>query len=206
MPGLALSTRTLLLAGAIAMGAGGTAVAQRLEVTAFAGLRLGGEFEDGTTAASRQLDESPSFGLVAGFPLGNDRTLEFAWDHQEGRVGATGDGSGAVDLDLDALTLGGTFEWPRERTLPFVSSTAGLMVLSPETAGFEREVLLALTLGGGVKVPVSPHVMLRFEGRGIATLAVGGAAGICGGGGCALTFSGSGIGQLELLAGLTWSR
>ena len=167
---------------------------------------LGGEFEDGTTAETRELDESPSFGIIAGFPLGQDRTLEIVWSHQEGNVGAGGDGGDVVELDLDAITLGGTYEWVRERTRPFVSGTGGLMVLSPEAAGYDRDVLLAFTLGGGVKVPISKHVALRLEGRGMLTVAVGGTAGVCGGGGCALSFSGAGIGQLELLAGLTWSR
>jgi hypothetical protein len=178
--------------------------AQRLELTAFGGARLGGEFEDGATGAARDADASASFGLVAGFPLGGDRVFEVVWSHQEGRVAAGDDGGGPVELDLDLLTVGGTYEWVKPRTRPFVSSTAGVMLLSPETAGLDREALLALTVGGGVKVPLSERVSLRFEGRGVFTLAVGGASGICGGGGCALGFSGSGVGQLEVLAGVTW--
>jgi hypothetical protein len=196
----------MVIGAAVAAGALGAAGAQSFELTPFAGIRLGGEFEDGTTAETRALDESPSFGIIAGFPLGQDRTLEIVWSHQEGRVGAGSDGGGAVELDLDAVTLGGTYEWVRERTRPFVSGTGGLTVLSPEAAGYDRDVLLAFTLGGGVKVPISRHVAVRLEGRGVLTLAVGGAAGVCGGGACALSFSGAGIGQLELLAGVTWSR
>ena len=206
MPGFGESMRRMVIAAAVAAGAVGTAVAQQFELTPFAGIRLGGEFEDGTTAETRELDESPSFGIIAGFPLGQAGTLESVWSHPEGNGGAGGEGGDVVELDLDAITLGGTYEWVRERTRPFVSGTGGLMVLSPEAAGYDRDVLLAFTLGGGVKVPISKHVALRLEGRGMLTVAVGGTAGVCGGGGCALSFSGAGIGQLELLAGLTWSR
>jgi hypothetical protein len=205
VPGPRLTSCKVLVAAALAAFLTAFAGAQQLEVTAFAGLRLGGEFEDGTTGATRWLDEGASFGLMLGHQLGNDRTFEVMWDHQEGSVAADTAGEPPIGIDLDAFTLGGTFEWPREHTRPFVSGTVGLMLLSPETAGYDRDVLLALTLGGGVKVPISPRVTLRFEGRGIATLAVGGTAGVCGGGGCALSISGSGIGQLELLAGLTWA-
>jgi hypothetical protein len=205
VPGPRLTSCKVLVGAALAMSVAAFAGAQQLEVTAFAGLRLGGEFEDAASGATRWLDEGASFGLMLGHPLGNDRTFEVVWDHQEGSVAAATSAEPSIGIDLDSFTLGGTFEWPRKRTRPFVSGTVGLMVLSPETAGYDRDVLLALTLGGGVKVPISRSVTLRFEGRGIATLAVGGAAGVCGGGGCALTISGSGIGQLELLAGLTWA-
>jgi hypothetical protein len=174
------------------------------ELTAFAGARLGGEFEDGATAAPRDLDASGSFGLAAGFPLGGERTLELVWSHQEGRVGADDVGGTPVELDLDLLTVGGTFEWVRPHTRPFVSSTAGVMFLSPEGAGLDLEALLAFTVGGGLKVPLSECVALRFEARGVLTVALGGASGICGGGGCVLGFSGAGVGQLELLAGVSW--
>jgi hypothetical protein len=175
---------------------------QAFELTAFAGARLGGVFEDGATGAPRDLDASASFGLVGGFPLGGERTLEFVWSHQEGRVAAAVEGGGPVELDLDLLTVGGTYGWVRPHTRPFVSSTAGVMLLSPETAGLDREALLALTIGGGVEVPLSARVALRFEGRGVLTLALGSVAGICGGGGCALGFSGAGVAQLEVLAGV----
>ena len=62
-----------------------------------------------------------------------------------------------------------------------------------------------MTLGGGVKVPISPKVGFRFEGRGAFMLATSSASGVCGGGRCVLSFSGSGIVQLELLAGVSWT-
>jgi len=199
------SGRNALIAVVVAAGFAAPAQAGSFELTLLGGFRMGGAFEDSSTAESRRLDASPSFGLALGFPLEADRKLEVVWTHQEGRVAGTSTGGGPVDLDLDTLGIGGTYEWSRGTWRPFVSGTLGFTVISPEQAGFDREALLGGTLGGGVKVPVSPRVDLRFEGRGALMLATGGASGVCGGGGCVLTYSGSGMAQFEFLAGLSWS-
>jgi hypothetical protein len=167
-------------------------------------MRAGGQFEEAVTGYTRTFDESLTLGLALGFPLGNDRTLEIVWTHAQLGAPADEDG-GEVDLRLDTVGAGGTYEWGDGKARPFVSGTIGLALVSPQTSGYDSELFLAGTLGGGVKVPLSPRVGLRFEGRGAAMFALGGAAGICGGGGCLLGFTGVGIVELELLAGLSFS-
>jgi hypothetical protein len=127
------------------------------------------------------------------------------WTHQPLDVPSTGNDAGEVELRLDTVGVGGTYEWGEGRLRPLVSTTVGLTLLSPDSADLDLELLFAGTLGGGVKVPISSRVGLRLEGRGVAMLATGRAAGVCGGGGCVLGFSGSEIAQLELLAGLSFS-
>lgn len=181
------------------------ALAGSFELSLLGGLRMGGELEDGLTGEYRSVEASPSFGLAIGFPLEPERILEVVWTHQEGQVdGASADG-GPVSFDLDTVGIGGTADWRRGRWRPFLSGTAGVTVLSPEQPGFDTAVLFTMTLGGGAKVPVSPKLGLRFEGRGVFMLATSSTSGVCGGGRCVLSFSGSGIVQLELLTGLTWS-
>jgi hypothetical protein len=175
-----------------------------VELTVLGGMRAGGQFEEAVTGYTRTFDESLTLGLALGFPLGNDRTLEIVWTHAQLGAPADEDG-GEVDLRLDTVGAGGTYEWGDGKARPFVSGTIGLALVSPQTSGYDSELFLAGTLGGGVKVPLSPRVGLRFEGRGAAMFALGGAAGICGGGGCLLGFTGVGIVELELLAGLSFS-
>ena len=193
---------TLLLALAAAAAPAG---AQQTELTVLAGLRIGGELEDTASGDAQSIDESLALGLALGFPFGRGRTLEVVWTHQPLDVPTTGDDAGEFGLRLDTLGVGGTYEWGEGRLRPFVSATVGLTLLSPDSADFDLELLFAGTLGGGVKVPISGRVGLRLEGRGVAMLATGSAAGVCGGGACVLGFSGSGIAQLELLAGLSFS-
>jgi hypothetical protein len=192
---------TLLATLVLAVAAAAPAAAQEQDLTVLAGLGFGGEFKDAASGETRQADEALSLGLALGFRLGNGRTLEVVWTHQELQVPPTTYGGAVVDLGLDSLGVGGTYEWAGGAVQPFVSGTAGLTVLSPE-AGYDLEVLLSATLGGGVRIPVSPRVGVRLEARGALMLATGSAAGVCGGGGCLLTFSGAGLARLELLAGL----
>jgi hypothetical protein len=190
--------------GAMA-GVAAPAAAQKHELTVLAGLHLGGQFEDPATDAYLTADPDLSIGLILGFPLGNDRTLEVVWTHEFVHVPASSGEGADVDLSLDTISVGGTYEWGDGKVRPFVSGTVGLTLLNPDASGYDLELLLAGTLGGGIKVPISQRAYLRLEGRGIMMLATGSAAGVCGGGACVLGFSGAGIGQLEFLAGLAFS-
>jgi hypothetical protein len=199
------AVQTLVMVAALWAVAGIAAAAEapKHELTLVGGLHLGGQFEDATTGAARAADDGPSIGLILGFDLGSDRTLEVVWVHQFVDVPAAADGGEDVDLVLDTIAVGGTFEWPRGRLSPFVSGTVGLAVLSPDAKGYDLEVLFVGSLGGGLKAALSKRAAIRLEGRGVAMLATGSAAGVCGPGGCVLAFSGSGLGQLELLAGIS---
>lgn len=94
----------------VAVGAAAPAAGQAHEVTAFAGLHLGGEFDDAASGASRTADEGFSAGLILGFPLGNGRTLEVVWSHQWVTVPAAYGEGEALDLGLDTLGVGGAYE------------------------------------------------------------------------------------------------
>jgi hypothetical protein len=187
------------------IGSAAPAAAQKHELTVLAGLHLGGQFEEPATGDYRPADEGLSLGLVLGFPLGHDRTLEVVWTHEFVHVPASSDEGVDVDLSLDTIGVGGTYEWGDGRVRPFVSGTVGFTLLSPDASGYDLELLLSGTLGGGVKVPISKRAYVRLEGRGVGMLATGSAAGVCGGGACVLGLSGAGIGQLEFLAGLAYS-
>jgi hypothetical protein len=194
----------LVVLAALAAGSA-PAHAAEPELTLLAGVRVGGQFEDVDTGDDRPADESPLFGLILGFPRDGDRTLEVVWTHQEVDVPAADDDGALVGLRLDTVGVGGTYEWGKSAVRPFVSATAGLTLLSPDDSDYDLDLLIAASLGGGVKVPFSAKAGLRFEGRGVAMLSLDGSAGVCGPSGCALAFAGSGIGQLELLAGLWFS-
>ncbi len=74
---------TLLVALGALAAAAAPARAEPPELMVFAGVRTGYEFDPGTTSADRPTLESLSLGLILGFPLDNDRTLEVVWTHQQ---------------------------------------------------------------------------------------------------------------------------
>jgi hypothetical protein len=197
-------TLALIVALGVMAGAAAPVAAQKHGLTVLTGLHLGGQFEDPATDAYLTADPGLSLGLIFGLPLGNDRTLEVVWTHEFVHVPAPPDEGVDVDLSLDTIGVGGTYEWGDGKVRPFVSGTVGFALLNPDASGYDLELLLSGTLGGGIKVPISQRAYLRLEGRGIVMLATTSAAGICGGGSCVLGFSGAGLGQLELLAGLAF--
>lgn len=194
----------LLVAVVAAAGSAGPSSGQSFELTLLGGLATGFDLDDGATGVSRPSDEGPALGLALGFPLAGNRTLEVVWVDQHFDVPPAAYGGETVGFALDKVTIGGTVEWPKGRLSPFLSGTGGVTLLRPDDSVYDLDLLLAATLGGGVKIGLADWLALRLEGRGVVMFTTGGVAGVCGGG-CALTFSGSGVLQLELLAGLAFS-
>ena len=204
--------RLCLLAAVLAIGTAAPAAAEeRNQYTIFGGLRMSwNEVGNSADNASDWLRDNASFGLGIGFPQPGDRVLEVIWSHQETRVGTTtADGSEegpAVGIRLDTVGVGGTYESTESKAWrPFVSGTGGLTVMSPKESGYAWDSYLTLTIGAGAKVPLSPKVGLRFEGRGYLLIQVSGVSANCNGGQCITGISGGGFGQFEVLAGVYWS-
>lgn len=199
------AVRAVVLLAAFSATAGLPAEGSELELTLLGGVASGGTYEEVASGASLSADTAAAAGLVLGFPKGEDRTLEVVWLHQWVTVPGAWDDGADVELALDTVGVGGTYEWGSGKARPFVSATAGVGLLGADEPGYDDELLLAGTLGGGVKLALGSRTWIRLEGRGAGLVVIGGAAGICGPSGCALAFSGAGLGQLELLAGITVS-
>jgi hypothetical protein len=195
---------SLLVAFGLAAGSAAPAVGESFKLTLLGGLATGFDLDDGATGVARPADEGPALGLALGFPLRDNRTLEVVWVDQHFDVPPVAYGGETIGFALDTITIGGTVEWPKGRLSPFLSGTGGFTLLRPDDSAYDIELLLAASIGGGVKVELADWLALRLEGRGVAMFTTGGVAGVCGGG-CVLTFSGSGLIQLELLAGLAFS-
>jgi opacity protein-like surface antigen len=84
-----------------------------------------------------------------------------------------------------------------------VSGGLGLTRVSPENAVYSSETNFSLSIGGGVKLPLSEKIALRLEGRWYGTVVDGSGGLLCVNGACAINFSGNLYVQIEALAGLS---
>jgi opacity protein-like surface antigen len=201
-----LTVALLLLALAFA----GTSHAgdRKLEITPFGGFRFGGSFEDNTTGTNFKVGESGSFGLILGLRDTVETHYELLYSFQRTELSGGGifGGGPLFDLDIHYLHLGGTYEFPGEgKVLPFISGGLGVTFLVPTGAGLDSSTNFSLSMGGGVKVPLSGKVGLRFEGRGYLTILPNNTEIFCvssGGAACAVRVQGDVLGQFELLTGL----
>jgi hypothetical protein len=181
-----------------------------LEITPYAGYAIGGNFEDNTTGADLDVKEGGGFGLVLGVPDTPETRYELFYGLRRTKVtgGGTFGGDTLFDLDIHYLHLGGTYLFPGEAVRPFLSGGLGASHLVPSGNGMHRKTFFSLSLGGGAKIPISRHVGLRFEGRGFLTVLPDATEVFCvsaGGAACSVRVKGDVLGQLLLLAGITFS-
>jgi opacity protein-like surface antigen len=181
-----------------------------LEITPYAGYAAGGNFEDNTTGADLDVMEGGSFGLVLGVPDTPETRYELFYGFQRTKVtgGGTFGGDTLFDLDIHYLHLGGTYMFTGDTVRPFLSGGLGATHFAPHGSGMNRKIYFSLSLGGGVKIPISGHVGLRFEGRGFLTILPDAADVFCvssGGAVCGVMVRGDVLGQLLLMTGVTFS-
>lgn len=180
-----------------------------VELTPFAGFRLGGDFTDNTTGLDLDVDEGESFGLILGLQATHESDYELFYSLQrtelEGEEILSGDT--VFELDIHYLHIGGTYLFPGEKVRPFIGGGLGLTYFSPDESGVDSEIYFSLSLGGGAKIPISKRLGLRFEGRGFLTILPDDTEIFCvssGGAACAVRVNGDVFGQVEFLAGISF--
>ena len=169
------------------------------EIGVFVGFRLGGDVNGVATNEKFSIDESANYGLIYSRVLSPATEFEFTWSRQPTEIRAP---NGDFGLDIDYIHAGATYHPGKDKVRPYVAASAGLTRAIPDAAGFDSETYLSMAVGGGAKVWLNDRVGLRFDGRFYLTFATGDASLFCGGGGCSFSFSGSGLFQTELNAGV----
>jgi opacity protein-like surface antigen len=171
--GIRLASRgAMLMAGCIAAVSVGAAESPRhvntFEITPFIGYMGGGKFEDPADNSDRDLKEDTVFGLFADMMAdGPERHYELLYANQSSTVkGAT-----KLDMDVQYLHIGGTVSYPDTAyVVPFFGATVGATRFSPDVTGLDNATKLSFSLGGGIKIPITDHVGLRFDARAFITL------------------------------------
>jgi hypothetical protein len=204
----ALLAAALLLSSVLFPGKAGAEWG--LEITPYAGYTVGGNFTDNTTGADLDVEEGGNFGLVLGLPDTPDTRYELFYGFQRTKVSGGGISGGGTlfDLDIHYLHLGGSYMLSREKVRPFLSGGLGATHFVPHGNGLNQKTYFSLSLGGGVGIPISGHVGLRFEGRGFLTILPDTTEIFCvssGDAACNVKVQGDVLGQLLLMAGITFS-
>lgn len=137
------------------------------EITPFVGYMGGGKFEDPTTGTDRDVDQDTSFGVIFNIAADHWRHYEFLYAQQSTQVA----GAVPMDLDIQYLQIGGTVSNPdAERVIPYFGVTVGAARFNPDGPGLDDETKLAFSVAGGVKVPITEHIGVRFDARAFISL------------------------------------
>ena len=137
------------------------------EITAFFGQMFGGAFEDTTDGSERDIQSDTNFGIFLNMSADPpERQYELFYTKESTAV----DGTVPIDLDVEYLQIGGTVGFPQHpHVLPYFGATAGAARFSPDAAGLDDETKAAVTVGGGVRFPITDHIGIRLDFRSYIT-------------------------------------
>lgn len=179
-----------------------------VEITPILGYRGGGEVVDASNDKKHTIESSEVYGLILSFPYEYGKTIEVYYSHQDSALNSinvsapTLTGTTNIPLTIDYLHVGGTAPISEQKDLQtFVSGGLGFTYLSPDFTGAQSDMRASLSIGIGLKWPMTERVALRLETRGLATMFDNNSAILCSGG-CTIQVSGNFFFQAEVLAGL----
>jgi opacity protein-like surface antigen len=180
------------------------------EITPYAGYAAGGSFEDNAAGTTLDVKEGGTYGVILGLSDTPETRYELFYGFQQTKVtgGGTFGGESLFDLDIHYLHLGGTYLFAGEKVRPYIVGGAGATHFVPHGNGLNRKTYFSVSLGGGVKIPLSGHLGLRFEGRGLLTILPDTTEIFCvssGGAACDVRVQGDVLGQFLLMGGITFS-
>ena len=168
---LAAKCALLIVGGAAAFASNAADAPRRennYELTPFVGYMGGGRFADPTDNSDRDVKEDTLIGLFADIVADTpERHYEVLYANQ----GSTIEGATPIDMSIQYLQIGGTVGFTdNPRVTPYFGATVGATRFSPDTTGLDDETKLSFSLGGGMKIPITDHIGLRFDLRAFITL------------------------------------
>ncbi len=177
------------------------------ELTPFVGYRMGGDFDIANSSQHANLDDHGSFALA--FDLRRDEVsqYELLYARQESRLEKNSP-LAPLDVNVEYLHLGGTLDVDGQMPLkPYILGSLGITRFTLQSG--TDDTRFSMSLGAGLRVPVTPRFGLRLEARGFLTLIDTRSAIFCAsgsfGGVCSIRARGSTFTQFELMAGAAFA-
>jgi hypothetical protein len=181
------------------LGLGSDAGAQTAEVAFLGGIGFGGSLEVPATGGSVGIEAGGVYGGAVSAPMSSTWRLEGLFLRQESRI--SGQQAGAhIDTAVERYLAGFQEELPWGNARAIGTFLIGATRFAP--AGLDDQWRFTIGLGLGVKAPLAAHAGLRFEARLYYTPTTVGGATVCGAGGCYFKYTGSGVFQGDVTAGV----
>jgi opacity protein-like surface antigen len=177
--------------------------AQQVEITPLIGYQFGGKVT--VQRGTLNIKDSMNYGVILDITVRPNTQLELSYSRQDTRVEVRGVNidNPIHDATVEYWQIGGLVEYPKDRVRPFGLFTLGATHFNPKTAGVSSVWRFSGTIGGGVKVFLSPNIGLRLQGRILLPYLSGGSSFFCGlPGGCYVTLGGTVLLQADVTAGL----
>ena len=179
----------------------------QFEITPMGGYRFGGTFEIEASDASYDVQDSSSVGLILNLREKDNTQWELLYSRQssEARLESGLGTRPLVDLELQMLQIGGTYQGPGDTVRPYVAATIGGTRVSTNA---ESDTFFSGSIGAGLQILPSSRLGIRIEARAHGTLTDSDTDLFCGFGPdlniCAIRLEGDVLGQVEAFAGIVF--
>jgi hypothetical protein len=185
-----------------------------IEVTPFAGYRLGGDFTiagdfydmSESQSLEIEIDEGSSFGVIVAWPYDNKRQGELLISHYESElIPASLLSPYTSDLSVTYLHIGGNVPLSNSLVPFWFSGGFGVTHFSPKAKELDDETKLSVNLGFYSKLQLNDRIAIRLGAKVYATLIDSQDALFCDKNTCKIAISSDMWVQSELSAGLTFT-
>jgi len=182
----------------------------RFELTPFGGYKFGGEFEVEDSSDSYDFEDSASYGLILNFPHRANTRWEILYSKQstEAEFSGVTTNDPVIDVDLQVLQIGGTYQFEGDKVIPYLAATIGATHARASSSRSESDTFWSGSMGLGVLISPHSRVGLRLEARAYGTFTNSSTDLLCetgpAGGACAIRIEGSLLSQIETFAGVVF--
>jgi len=187
-------TAAFLLWGAPALAG------EKVELAPFGGLGYGGSFYS-ASGGQAYIGADVVYGATLNLAIADNWRVEALYSRQPTDV--TQGGGPGFDLTVERYMLGIVEEKGEEPTRFFGSFLLGATRFNPGFGGYHSDVRFTAALTLGIKQYLSKRIAFRAEARGFFVVVESGAGALCSNGACIFAYSGSGLWQGDINAGIT---
>jgi hypothetical protein len=173
---------------------------QKAQLAPFAGWAFGGTVRDTVNGRERSFDATVVYGGALDLRLSDGWNVELLYSRQPTQL--EGGLFPEVDVTLERYLAGVQEEKGSDKYRWFGTFYLGASRFDPGLSAFGSELRFTGGLGLGGKAFLSRSVGLRFEARGFYTVVEAEGGFICADGTCLFSFSGRGLWQGDVSAGL----
>lgn len=199
-----------LASGMLATAVNAPAEGLNIELTPFGAYRFGGSFEVKGSNASYELDDSSSYGLIVNFRHDANTQWEILYSRQqsEAELSEITGGDPLVDVDMQILQVGGTYQGEGDTVRPYLVATIGGTHIEVRSMGSKSDTFLSGSIGTGLQVRPNERLGLRLEARAYGTVTDSDTDLFCQTGRdenvCSIRVDAEVLGQIEVFAGIVF--
>ena len=173
-----------------------------VQIAGFAGYQFGGSIWSNVLERKFSFKSGLNYGGTLDFRIGETWRFEIYYSQHRTELEGEGLGELGFDVTIERLMVGLQEETGEGNVKYFGTILVGATRYSPGSSDLSSDTRFSAGLGLGLKSFFSKNVGLRLEGDVFYTSVEGGGGLFCGAGACAFSYSGSGIWQGDLTAGL----